>query len=162
MAICDAYEQSQMGQEMLEFVRAKPLQTSSGMDDVSLENRKRSPYKASWWNQSRAVLWRSWMTVLRDPAFLTIKASTALVYIKLTSLTFYIYLLFCFSNTEDRCSVGVADLSGSVFDGRIYSKYSRSSVPFPHHRQFQQRLRSDQRISFFLFLLLPSSNQESK
>lgn len=88
MAICDAYEQSQMGQEMLEFVRAKPLQTSSGMDDVSLENRKRSPYKASWWNQSRAVLWRSWMTVLRDPAFLTIKASTALIVALLVSLIY--------------------------------------------------------------------------
>jgi len=88
MAICDAFEKSELGQQVIEIVKSERLQASSSTNNVVPEKRTRSPYKASWWNQFRAVLWRSWMTVLRDPAFITIKASTSLIIAALVSLIY--------------------------------------------------------------------------
>ena len=35
--------------------------------------KSRSPYKASWISQFRAVLWRSWISIIKDPLFMRLK-----------------------------------------------------------------------------------------
>jgi hypothetical protein len=39
----------------------------------------RSPYKASWWKQFTALLWRGFLSVLKDPQLLQIKLIQAIV-----------------------------------------------------------------------------------
>lgn len=156
-AICDAFEQSQMGQELVEVVKAQRSLHSSTDNSAYIEKRARSPYKASWWTQFRTVLWRSWLTVLRDPAFITIKASTSIVgYTKSTNqilhfIHFYLIILFYFLNDEDCCRFDSTDLPESDYRCSERPKHSRCPLHFPDHRQLQQRLWSRQRIfSFFL------------
>lgn len=33
----------------------------------------RSPYKASWWTQFRAVLWRSWISLIKEPMVIRVR-----------------------------------------------------------------------------------------
>jgi len=35
--------------------------------------KTRSPYKAGWFSQFRAVLWRSWLSVMREPMVLKVR-----------------------------------------------------------------------------------------
>ena len=38
-----------------------------------------SPYKTSWSQQFRALLWRSWLTVVREPLIMKVRISQAVV-----------------------------------------------------------------------------------
>ena len=40
---------------------------------------KSSPYKASWWEQFTALLWRSWLSIVKDPLILRIRIGTSIV-----------------------------------------------------------------------------------
>ncbi|KAI9551443.1 ABC protein [Daphnia sinensis] len=74
--ICDAYESSQAGQQILEIVKANRSLNSAESQEFELAEvkAKKSPYKASWFAQFRAVLWRSVISVLREPVVLRVKA----------------------------------------------------------------------------------------
>lgn len=39
----------------------------------------RSPYKASWCEQFRAVLWRSWLAVIKEPIFIKVRLLQTIV-----------------------------------------------------------------------------------
>jgi len=88
LAICEAFEKSELGQQVIEIVKAEQLQTTSATHNEPITKKNESPYKASWWNQFQAVLWRSWMTVLRDPTFLVVKASSSIVIALLVALIY--------------------------------------------------------------------------
>ncbi|XP_057379243.1 protein white-like [Daphnia carinata] len=74
--ICDAYESSQAGQQVLEIVKANRSLNSTESQEFELAEvkAKKSPYKASWFAQFRAVLWRSVIAVVREPVVLRVKA----------------------------------------------------------------------------------------
>ena len=76
--ICNAYETSDNWKRMLEQVKANRPSTQQGTDMAPVEVR-RSPYKASWFAQFRAVFWRSVLTVLREPSILKAKAFQSIV-----------------------------------------------------------------------------------
>ena len=38
-----------------------------------------SPYKTSWSQQFRALLWRSWLTVVREPLIVKVRITQAVV-----------------------------------------------------------------------------------
>jgi ABC-type multidrug transport system ATPase subunit len=78
--ICSAYELSDNGKQMLEQLKAnRPSSVAQQGPDMPPVETKRSPYKASWLAQFRAVLWRSVLTVLREPAILRAKAFQSIV-----------------------------------------------------------------------------------
>jgi hypothetical protein len=82
--ICDAFESSEMGKDVLQMVKDnQPVAANTnGGDSVSTPSNiqfKRSPYKASWPTQFSTVLWRSWTTVLREPRVLRMKAVQTMV-----------------------------------------------------------------------------------
>jgi hypothetical protein len=54
---------------------------SSRSQELDLEPVKiqRSPYKASWFAQLRAVMWRSFLSIRREPAVLKVKAFQTIV-----------------------------------------------------------------------------------
>lgn len=86
--ICDAYESSEAGQQIQELVKANRSLTSADSQEYDLApvEVKRSPYKASWFAQFRAVFWRSVLSVLREPTVLRVKAFQTLVSIFLNYL----------------------------------------------------------------------------
>lgn len=75
--ICDAYDASQYGQQVREQVQANhPL---NWRVDSPVTSVRRSPYKAGWFSQFRAVMWRSVLSVLREPALLKVRAFQTIV-----------------------------------------------------------------------------------
>ena len=77
--ICDAYEASEARRNVTQIVENE---ISNGPQYVDPESkRKRSPYRANWFRQFSAVLWRSWLSVIRDPQILIVKGSSSVVYI---------------------------------------------------------------------------------
>ena len=94
--ICDAFETSDCGQRILEIVKGN--RPNKATESQELEQRtevevKRSPYKASWFAQFRAVFWRSVLSVLREPAVLRVKAFQTIVSF-LDSLRYFYVILF--------------------------------------------------------------------
>lgn len=81
--ICDAYERSDTGKIILDNVASnRPAQTTENQD-LELPNNgersTRSPYKASWLAQFRAVFWRSVISLLREPAVMRVKVVQTIV-----------------------------------------------------------------------------------
>ena len=78
--ICSSYESSDTGKQMMELVKAnRPSNSEQQGTEMPPVEVKRSPYKASWFAQFRAVFWRSVITVLREPAILRAKAFQSIV-----------------------------------------------------------------------------------
>ncbi len=79
--ICDAYNSSESGNLVQEMVIANRSIKSSRSQELDLEPVKiqRSPYKASWFAQLRAVMWRSFLSIRREPAVLKVKAFQTIV-----------------------------------------------------------------------------------
>lgn len=74
-AICDSYDASDYGLQVMEQVklnRSKDGQTNSSSNNTD-HSMKKSPYKANWFAQFRAVLWRSVLSVIREPNVLQVK-----------------------------------------------------------------------------------------
>jgi ABC-type multidrug transport system ATPase subunit len=82
--ICDAYDASETSQRLLEIIKANRLPSAS---NKLINSTDKSPYKASLFDQFRAVLWRSVISVFRQPAVLKVKSFQIVV-----SLFFFIYL----------------------------------------------------------------------
>lgn len=76
--LCDAYDTSEAAKQVKEIVQ-KENNHSTGQNIIELENMKKSPYKANWFQQFSAVIWRSFLTVVRDPQILVVKASSSIV-----------------------------------------------------------------------------------
>merc|ERR1712150_124953 len=69
--------------------------------------RPRSPYKASWWKQFTALLWRGSLSVLKDPELLQIKLIQA---IALAIILGIIYL-----NQNYNTNEGIMNVNGAIF-----------------------------------------------
>ncbi|KAF7270964.1 hypothetical protein GWI33_016096 [Rhynchophorus ferrugineus] len=75
--ICDKYERSLTGMEVTlesstkvgDFL--KNTETELWLNGTS--NGRKSPYKASWCAQFRAVLWRSWLSILKEPLLVRVR-----------------------------------------------------------------------------------------
>ena len=79
--ICDAYDASEAGQQIQEIVKANRSLNSAESQEFELAEVKvkRTPYKASWFAQLRAVFWRSVISVFREPVVLRVKIFQTIV-----------------------------------------------------------------------------------
>ena len=68
--ICRAFQQTPAGQEVIRLSHGKERDSSSSSSSLSS-----SPYKTSWRTQFRALLWRSWLTVIREPLITKVRIS---------------------------------------------------------------------------------------
>ena len=78
-SICDAYESSEYGSQVRQLVHTNSKPAEDGMNTMVPVKRTRSPYKASWVDQFSAVLWRSWISLIKDPRKTYVQASSAVV-----------------------------------------------------------------------------------
>ena len=134
--ICDAYNSSESGSLVQEMVIANRSIKSSRSQELDLEPVKiqRSPYKASWIAQLRAVMWRSFLSIRREPAVLKVKAFQTIVILIFSISICVNNVTVCKFFSPVHCHFDCAHLSRT--DPRIPEcpQLSRSSlrVPYQH------------------------------
>jgi hypothetical protein len=72
--ICDEFERSEQGVELARM--AEEATHGPSRPAVAVTG---SPYKASWGAQFTALLWRSWLQIIKDPLILKIRIGTSVV-----------------------------------------------------------------------------------
>ena len=77
--ICDAYDASNAGKLVQEMVEANRAAKTTEELEIATAKGRRSPYKASWFAQLRAVMWRSFLSVSREPNVLKVKVFQTIV-----------------------------------------------------------------------------------
>ncbi|XP_030386461.1 protein white [Scaptodrosophila lebanonensis] len=98
--ICDNFAVSKVAREMEQLLASK-VQTQP------LEQPENGyTYKATWFMQFRAVLWRSWLSVLKEPLLVKVRL------IQTTMVAILIGLIFL---GQQLTQVGVMNINGAIF-----------------------------------------------
>ena len=73
-AICDAFDDSKEGKEVYSVVayEASHMQRTPQLEAQSASD-KASPYKANWMEQFSALLWRSWISNIKEPMIIQVR-----------------------------------------------------------------------------------------
>uniref|UniRef100_A0A182N1H9 ABC transporter domain-containing protein n=1 Tax=Anopheles dirus TaxID=7168 RepID=A0A182N1H9_9DIPT len=105
--ICDSFAVSPIAREVLETAS---VAGAKGMDEPYLlqpmEGVGSTGYRSSWWTQFYCILWRSWLSVLKDPMLVKVRLlQTAMVATLIGSIYFGQVL------DQD----GVMNINGSLF-----------------------------------------------
>ncbi|XP_049866741.1 protein white isoform X1 [Pectinophora gossypiella] len=112
--VCTAFAKSELGCSIAaeaENVLYNERKMASGWADVAWSSTaalraRRSPYKASWCAQFRAVLWRSWLSVTKEPMLIKVRfLQTIMVSILIGVIYFGQHL------DQD----GVMNINGAIF-----------------------------------------------
>ncbi|XP_070566509.1 protein white-like [Ptychodera flava] len=83
--ICDAYDSSSYAKDV--FDRVKPRGGYGPIEDLERING-RSPYKASWCAQFRAVLWRTYLDTSREPMIIRVRTFQTIIIALIIGLVF--------------------------------------------------------------------------
>lgn len=70
--VCDAFQKSEHGIKIALEAEAINNEFDDSIRD-SKYSKNRSLYKASWCEQFRAVLWRSWLSVIKEPILIKVR-----------------------------------------------------------------------------------------
>lgn len=73
-AICDAFNDSKEGKDVYSVVayEATHTQRTPQLELQSASNNA-SPYKANWVEQFSALLWRSWISSIKEPMIIQVR-----------------------------------------------------------------------------------------
>nr|WOD55111.1 ABCG transpoter White [Hymenopus coronatus] len=122
--VCDSFQASEAGQRIaLETELQSEMQmkaatmtgsgwmSSSGIwgeddDPWGALEAGRSPYKASWCAQLRAVLWRSWLSVIKEPLLIKVRLLQTLMVSLLIGVIYY---------GQELNQEGVMNINGALF-----------------------------------------------
>lgn len=72
-AVCDAFQRSDSGTKIALEAESIQGEFEESLRDSKGKDNGRSPYKASWCEQFRAVLWRSWLSVIKEPILIKVR-----------------------------------------------------------------------------------------
>lgn len=103
--ICDAYDASEHGQAVLDTIEYQTEHARS-TPELAAGSEKRSPYKANWWQQFKAVLWRSFLSVMKEPMIMQVRIIQTIVIALVLGV---IYL----GQKEDQN--GIMNINGALF-----------------------------------------------
>ncbi|XP_045473415.1 protein white-like isoform X2 [Harmonia axyridis] len=85
--ICDAFEESEFG---LKIRREAIVAQATASENIwILTKHQTSPYKVSWCSQFRAVSWRCWLSIMRNPRLTKVRFLQVLFVTTLISLLFW-------------------------------------------------------------------------
>nr|CAD7410475.1 unnamed protein product [Timema cristinae] len=113
--ICDNFQNSEIG---LKIHHATEPRTDLHMQEMGMggwmdlgsswkvSDSKRSPYKASWWNQMRAVLWRSWLATMKEPVLIKVRILQTVLVGLLIGVIYY---------GQELNQDGVMNINGAIF-----------------------------------------------
>ncbi|KAK4875876.1 hypothetical protein RN001_012298 [Aquatica leii] len=103
--ICDKFERSDFGIKLA--VDAATLEKEEyKYGDYFNSRYKPTPYKASWCAQFRAVLWRSWLSVIKEPLLIRVRLLQTFIMASIIALIY-----FGQSLTQE----GVMNINGVIF-----------------------------------------------
>lgn len=78
--VCDAFQRSEHGMKIALEAEAINGEFEDSLKDLKTAGKgSTSPYKASWCEQFRAVLWRSWLSVIKEPILIKVRLLQTLV-----------------------------------------------------------------------------------
>ena len=72
-SICDTFQKSEMGTKIALEAETVQGDYEDLVDWKTGSSRGTSPYKATWCEQFRAVLWRSWLSVIKEPILIKVR-----------------------------------------------------------------------------------------
>ncbi|VEN52172.1 unnamed protein product [Callosobruchus maculatus] len=105
--ISNKFEKSDIGVRMLVEAKTKCKDYESTESDVYFGSEsQKSPYKASWCSQFCAVLWRSWLSIIKDPMLVKVRLFQTLVISLIVGAIYYGQVL-----DEN----GVMNINGALF-----------------------------------------------
>ncbi|GJQ75577.1 w [Trypoxylus dichotomus] len=103
--ICDNFGKSELGRR--NFHAATAVQKPDYSYEVwSNGEHYKNPYKATWFAQFRAVLWRSWLSVMKDPLLIKVRLLQTVLVAALVGTIYYGQTL-----NKD----GVMNINGALF-----------------------------------------------
>ncbi|XP_002742012.1 protein white-like [Saccoglossus kowalevskii] len=82
--LCDAYDQSIFAKEV--YDKMKPSESKGLLEDHNIKSR--SPYKASWFAQFRAVMWRTYLDNSREPMIIRVRTVQTVIIALIIGLVF--------------------------------------------------------------------------
>ncbi|KAK2584256.1 hypothetical protein KPH14_006667 [Odynerus spinipes] len=71
--VCDTFQKSEYGMKIALEAETVNGEFEDSLKETKFSNNTRSPYKASWCEQFRAVLWRSWLSVIKEPILIKVR-----------------------------------------------------------------------------------------
>ncbi|BFG00763.1 protein white [Drosophila madeirensis] len=98
--ICDNFAVSKVARDMEQLLATKNLEQPMEQPENGYT------YKATWFMQFRAVLWRSWLSVLKEPLLVKVRL------IQTTMVAILIGLIFL---GQQLTQVGVMNINGAIF-----------------------------------------------
>ncbi|XP_034944953.1 protein white-like isoform X2 [Chelonus insularis] len=104
-AVCDAFQRSDHGMKIALEAEAIQNEFTDLLKDRKFKDKK-SPYKASWCEQFRAVLWRSWLSVIKEPILIKVRLLQTFMVSLLIGVIYYGQVL-----DQD----GVMNINGALF-----------------------------------------------
>ncbi|KAB0792488.1 hypothetical protein PPYR_04282 [Photinus pyralis] len=102
--MCDAFAGSGYGMKLAAEAGAVEKEVYKPGD--SFNGKRRTPYKASWCAQFSAVLWRSWLAVVKEPLLMKMRVIHTLVLAIVVAIVY-----FGQSLTEE----GVMNINGAIY-----------------------------------------------
>ena len=75
LSICHQFQSSEQGIQLARMAE----EATNGSGAAVTVRSSTSPYKASWGGQFSALIWRSWLSIIKDPLVLKIRIGTIVV-----------------------------------------------------------------------------------
>lgn len=77
--VCDMFENSKIGRKIVfEVEKANFHEDFASYEKKKCTSRVKA-FKATWWEQFRAVLWRSWLSVIKEPILIKVRLLQTIV-----------------------------------------------------------------------------------
>lgn len=70
---CDTFQKSEYGTKIASETEVIHSKFEDSLRKMEYLDFNKSPYKASWCEQFRAVLWRSWLSVIKEPILIKVR-----------------------------------------------------------------------------------------
>ncbi|XP_076375253.1 protein white [Megalopta genalis] len=104
--VCDTFQKTQHGVKIALEAEAINDEFEDSLLDSKYPGGNRSPYKATWCEQFRAVLWRSWLSIIKEPILIKIRLLQTIM------VSFLIGIIY-FGQRLDQD--GVMNVNGALF-----------------------------------------------
>ncbi|XP_046816687.1 protein white isoform X1 [Vespa crabro] len=104
--VCDTFQKSEYGLKIALEAETVNGEFENSLKEAIYPNNMRSPYKASWCEQFCAVLWRSWLAVIKEPNLIKVRLLQTILVSLLIGIVYFNQRL-----DQD----GVMNINGALF-----------------------------------------------
>ena len=77
--VCETFHQSELGHQVQNEIQYQLDHVASATNAQLKQAEQRSPYKASWMAQFKALMWRSFLSVIKEPMIVQVRFAQTIV-----------------------------------------------------------------------------------